>query len=255
MTAAPTAKRRVFIVDDEPEIRDALSLALSTVDVETEEYASAEGFWENAPHDEPYCVLLDNRLPGMSGVELLPWLVERSKQAAVIIMTGHGDIPTAVQAMKRGAYHFVEKPFDPEILVGVVEEALNRAEREVRAFRRTRRVPRAAGDADRARGRGVRSARRRLRDQDHRGAARHHGAHRRASPRRGAAQVRGEVDLRADADGVGARRGIRGSGETDLGPAPGSAPSEWTAPRGGGGSRSQQNSHRYRMRSFPSGKF
>jgi FixJ family two-component response regulator len=134
MNAAPPGKRRVFIVDDEPEIRDALSLALSTVDVETEEYASAEGFWENAPHDEPYCVLLDNRLPGLSGVELLPRLVERSTLATVIIMTGHGDIPTAVQAMKQGAYHFVEKPFDPETLVGVVEEALNRAARESERF-------------------------------------------------------------------------------------------------------------------------
>ncbi len=130
MNASAAGKRRVFIVDDEPEIRDALALALSTAGVETEEYASAEGFWENAPHDEPYCVLLDNRLPGMSGVELLPRIVERSQQAAVIIMTGHGDIPTAVQAMKLGAYHFVEKPFDAESLIAVVEEALGRAERQ-----------------------------------------------------------------------------------------------------------------------------
>jgi len=123
-------KRRVFIVDDEPEIRDALTLALSTAGVETEEYASAEGFWENAPHEEAYCVILDNRLPGLSGVELLARIVAASKRAAVIMITGHGDIPTAVQAMKLGAYHFAEKPFDPESLVGVVEEALSRAERQ-----------------------------------------------------------------------------------------------------------------------------
>ena len=120
--------RRVFIVDDEPEIREALSLLLSTAGVFTEEYASAEGFWENAPHGEPYCVILDNRLPGLSGLDLLPRLVERSKGAAVIMMTGHGDIPTAVQAMKLGAYHFAEKPFDAESLLGVVEEALLRLE-------------------------------------------------------------------------------------------------------------------------------
>ena len=122
-------KRRVYIVDDEPEIRDALSLLLSTAGVETEEYASAEGFWENAPHDEAYCVILDNRLPALSGVELLARIVERSQRAAVIMMTGHGDIPTAVQAMKLGAYHFVEKPFDAESLLAVVEEALTRTER------------------------------------------------------------------------------------------------------------------------------
>lgn len=127
MTAA--ANRRVYIVDDEPEIRTALTLLLSTAGVETEEYASAEGFWENAPHDEPYCVILDNRLPGLSGMELLARIAERSQSAAVIVMTGHGDIPTAVQAMKLGAYHFTEKPFDAESLLNIVEEALNRAER------------------------------------------------------------------------------------------------------------------------------
>jgi len=127
MTAAG---RFVYIVDDEPEIREALSLLLSTAGVETEEYASAEGFWENAPHDKPYCVLLDNRLPGISGMELLARIVERSKAATVIVMTGHGDIPTAVQAMKLGAYHFTEKPFDAETLLGVVEDALTRNERQ-----------------------------------------------------------------------------------------------------------------------------
>ena len=120
----------VYIVDDEPEIRGSLTLLLSTLGVDTEEYASAEGFFENAPSDQPYCVLLDNKLPGLSGIELLPRLHERSRAACVIMMTGHGDVPTAVKAMRLGAYHFVEKPFDPEALLGVVEEALSRSERE-----------------------------------------------------------------------------------------------------------------------------
>ena len=123
-------KRRVFIVDDEPEVRDALTLLLSTAGIDTEEYASAEGFWESAPHDEPYCVILDNRLPALSGIELLARIVERSQRASVIVMTGHGDIPTAVRAMKLGAFHFVEKPFDAESLLGMVEEALSRVERQ-----------------------------------------------------------------------------------------------------------------------------
>jgi FixJ family two-component response regulator len=130
MTTPAAPRPPVFIVDDEPEIREALALALSTAGLATEEYASAEGFWENAPHGEPYCVILDNRLPGMSGLDLLPRLLERSKQATVIMMTGHGDIPTAVRAMKLGAYHFVEKPFDAECLLAAVEEALSRTERE-----------------------------------------------------------------------------------------------------------------------------
>jgi FixJ family two-component response regulator len=128
--ATPSARRRVFIVDDEAEIRDALTLLLSTAGVDTQEYASAEGFWENAPHDEPYCLVLDHRLPGMSGLELLARIIERSKNAAVVMMTGHGDIPTAVRAMKLGAYHFAEKPFDAEALLSVVEDALARAERQ-----------------------------------------------------------------------------------------------------------------------------
>ncbi|MDE3177478.1 MAG: response regulator [Pseudomonadota bacterium] len=123
-------KRRVYIVDDEPEIRDALTLLLSTAGVDTEEYASAEGFWESAPHGEAFCVILDNRLPGLSGIELLARIVERSRGASVIMMTGHGDIPTAVQAMRLGAFHFVEKPFDAESLLAMVEEALSRAERQ-----------------------------------------------------------------------------------------------------------------------------
>lgn len=124
------SKPPVYIVDDEPEIRSALALLLSTLGVETEEYASAEGFFENAPVDQPYCVLLDNKLPGLSGIELLPRLVAHSRGACVIMMTGHGDVPTAVKAMRLGAYHFVEKPFNPEALLGVVEEALGRSERE-----------------------------------------------------------------------------------------------------------------------------
>ena len=123
-------KPPVYIVDDEPEIRGALALLLSTLGVETEEYASAEEFFENAPFDQPYCVLLDNKLPGLSGIELLSRLVERSRAACVIMMTGHGDVPTAVKAMRLGAYHFVEKPFDPEALLSVVEEALGRSERQ-----------------------------------------------------------------------------------------------------------------------------
>ena len=129
MTTTP-ARRHVFIVDDEPEIREGLTLLLSTAGVTTEEYASAEGFWENAPHDEPYCVILDNRLPGVSGIDMLARIVQRSRRACVIMVTGHGDVPTAVKAMKLGAYHFTEKPFDAENLLSIVEEALNHTERE-----------------------------------------------------------------------------------------------------------------------------
>jgi len=137
-------RRIVHIVDDEPEVREALALLFSTAAIESKGYASAEAYLENAPLSEPACLLLDNRLPGLSGIDLLERVVEAGGDPAVIMMTGHGDIPTAVAAMKRGAFHFVEKPFDAEALLGVVEEALSRAERardlsaEEREFRDNR---------------------------------------------------------------------------------------------------------------------
>jgi len=122
------AKRRVHIVDDEREVRDALALLLSTAEIETKAHSSAEAYLEAVPLAEPTCVILDNRLPGLTGLELLRRIAEAGGAAAVIMMTGHGDVPTAVAAMKLGAFHFVEKPFDAEALLAAVEEALSRAE-------------------------------------------------------------------------------------------------------------------------------
>jgi two-component system response regulator FixJ len=129
------AKPRVHIVDDEPEVRDALALLLSTAQIETKSHPSAEAYLEAVALAEPTCVILDNRLPGLSGLDLLRRIAEAGGGAAVIMMTGHGDVPTAVAAMKLGAFHFVEKPFDAEALLGAVEEALSRAEavQDVRA--------------------------------------------------------------------------------------------------------------------------
>jgi FixJ family two-component response regulator len=121
-------RRLVHIVDDEPEVREALALLFSTAAIESKTYASAEAYLEGAPLGRAACVLLDNRLPGLSGIDLLTRIVGAGGDPAVIMMTGHGDVPTAVAAMKRGAFHFVEKPFDAEALLGVVEEALSRAE-------------------------------------------------------------------------------------------------------------------------------
>ena len=121
-------RRRVQIVDDEPEVREALALLLSTAGIESMAHESAEAYLEAVPLAEPACVILDNRLPGLSGLELLRRIAESGGHAAVIMMTGHGDVPTAVAAMKLGAFHFAEKPFDAEALLSAVEEALARAE-------------------------------------------------------------------------------------------------------------------------------
>ena len=142
--------RLVHVVDDEPDIRRALALMLHAVRIETRVYGSAEEYLAEVSISEPACVLLDNRLPGLSGLELLKRFAEAESDAAVIIMTGHGDVPTAVEAMKLGAFHFVEKPLDSHGLLAILEEALSRTttihdlQAEAREFkaRRDRLTPR-----------------------------------------------------------------------------------------------------------------
>jgi two-component system response regulator FixJ len=119
MTAEPV----VHIVDDDAEIRAALSLLLSTAGWPSRVYQSAEAFLDATPV-EPFCLLLDVRLPGLNGLKVLEELRKRGSAACTIVITGHGDVPMAVAAMKGGAFHFVEKPFEPEILLEIVKEAL-----------------------------------------------------------------------------------------------------------------------------------
>jgi two-component system response regulator FixJ len=117
------AEPLVHIVDDDAEICAALSLLLSTAGWPSRTYPSAEAFLEAAPTG-PFCLLLDVRLPGLSGLNVLEELRKRGAAACTIVITGHGDVPMAVQAMRGGAFHFVEKPFEPEILLEIVKEAL-----------------------------------------------------------------------------------------------------------------------------------
>jgi two-component system response regulator FixJ len=117
------AEPLVHIVDDDAEICAALSLLLSTSGWPSRTYQSAEAFLDATPTG-PFCLLLDVRLPGLSGLNVLDELRQRGAAACTIIITGHGDVPMAVKAMKAGAFHFVEKPFEPEILLEIVKEAL-----------------------------------------------------------------------------------------------------------------------------------
>jgi FixJ family two-component response regulator len=121
-------ERCVHIVDDEAEVRDALTLLLSTAQIESRSYGSAEDYMTSHPLKEPACILLDNQLPGMSGIELLKRIVGATAESTVIMITAYGDVPTAVLAMKAGAFHFVQKPFDAEALLTTVEEALSRSD-------------------------------------------------------------------------------------------------------------------------------
>ncbi|MBS0443526.1 MAG: response regulator transcription factor [Proteobacteria bacterium] len=149
MTATPPSPSLglpiVYLVDDEDVVRDALGWLLRSRRLLSEGFASAEAFeamlaaktpaalaeWPVAPS----CLLLDVRMPGMSGLSLFERLVERGLIAAlpVIFLTGHGDVPTAVAAVKRGAFDFVEKPFSDNALVDRIEQALQRSEAAIRA--------------------------------------------------------------------------------------------------------------------------
>lgn len=116
----------VCVVDDDADVRDSLRMLLESAGMEVASYASADAFLESAPATctRPCCLLLDVRMPGMSGMGLLEHLRENKIQLPAIMVTGHGDIPMAVRAMKLGAVDFIVKPFNHEDLLDLVQEAL-----------------------------------------------------------------------------------------------------------------------------------
>ena len=129
----PIIDATVFIVDDDVGVREALAWLLRSRRLLSETYDGAESFQQRfaggeAPN-QPSCLLLDVRMPGMSGLALFDWLVERRMHLAmpVIFLTGHGDVPTAVDAVKRGAFDFCEKPFSDNALVDRIEQALQQS--------------------------------------------------------------------------------------------------------------------------------
>ena len=121
-------KPKVHVIDDEPQLRESIATLLSTAGIEAITHESAEAFLASGVHATAVCAILDNRMSGMSGLQLLQRLKDLRSEATVIMLTGHADVPTAVAAMKLGAFHFIEKPFDGEALLTAVEEALSRAD-------------------------------------------------------------------------------------------------------------------------------
>ena len=115
---------RVYIVDDDNAVRSALRLLLRTAELEVEAFPSADAFLDGADLAQRCCVLLDIRMPGMTGTALHEELLRRNIRVPVIFITGHGDIPMAVDAMRKGAFDFIEKPFDDERLLSQVLAAL-----------------------------------------------------------------------------------------------------------------------------------
>ncbi|HXV40433.1 MAG TPA: response regulator transcription factor [Steroidobacteraceae bacterium] len=122
----------VFVVDDDEGVRSALALLLKSMGQPAATYASAADFLADYEPERPGCALLDVRMPGMSGLELQDELNRRGVVLPVIFITGHGDVPMAVEAMQRGAFDFLQKPFGDDDLAVRIRRALAR-DRELRA--------------------------------------------------------------------------------------------------------------------------
>jgi two-component system, LuxR family, response regulator TtrR len=119
-----TAGNAVFIVDDDEAVRDSLRWLLDANGFSTRSYASAETFLTEYRPELAGCVVADVRMPGMSGSELQEEIKRRGWPLPVILITGHGDVPMAVASIKKGAYDFVEKPFNDEAICSIVRAAL-----------------------------------------------------------------------------------------------------------------------------------
>jgi two-component system response regulator FixJ len=120
----------VHVIDDDEPARQSLAFLLGTAGVEVHTYDSAVAFLNVATEVKTGCVITDVRMPEVSGIDLLHRLKELRVDVPVIVITGHGDVPLAVEAMKIGAFDFLEKPFDDEMLLASVRSALDRQDRD-----------------------------------------------------------------------------------------------------------------------------
>jgi two-component system response regulator FixJ len=114
----------VHVIDDDDALRESLAFLLKSAKVPAATYESADAFLARLQEVQGGCVVTDVRMPGMSGIDLLKRLRELNNPIPVIVITGHGDVPLAVEAMKHGASDFLEKPFDDDLLLGAVKAAL-----------------------------------------------------------------------------------------------------------------------------------
>lgn len=120
-----TGNSTVFVVDDDPAMRKSLQWLLESAGLKVQTIESAQGFLDQYDCEIPGCALVDVRMPGMSGLELQHVMTSQKLTLPVIVITGHGDVSMAVQAMKGGAFDFIEKPFDDKKLVDRINEAIH----------------------------------------------------------------------------------------------------------------------------------
>lgn len=119
-------RRLIHIVDDEESIRRSVSFMLKTSGYQVETWTSGQAFLKEVRHVEQGCILLDVRMPEIDGLEVQRTLSERGVTMPIVIMTGHGDVSIAIQAMKAGAVDFLEKPFEKAALIAAIEESFRR---------------------------------------------------------------------------------------------------------------------------------
>lgn len=128
----PSDKAVVHVIDDDEAMRQSLAFLLGTVGMKVQTYESAMAFLAVAPEIKSGCIITDVRMPEVSGLDLLRRVRELELGIPVIMITGHGDVPLAVEAMKIGALDFLEKPFDDEVLLASVRSALNQLDQDQR---------------------------------------------------------------------------------------------------------------------------
>jgi two-component system, LuxR family, response regulator FixJ len=124
---------KVYVIDDDEAMRDSLDFLLGAAGFQVALFESAHNFLDTLSSIEFGCVVSDVRMPGIDGIELLKRVKASTRLLPVVIMTGHGDVPLAVEAMKLGAADFVEKPFEDDRLIGMIDAALRQAEPGVKS--------------------------------------------------------------------------------------------------------------------------
>lgn len=132
MTSRDGDDQTIFVVDDDEAVRDSLGALLESAGFEVESFGSGADFLDRLDPKRGGCIVLDVRMPGLSGLEIQEKLTEKRIALPVIIITGHGDVPIAVQAIKAGAMDFIEKPFGDDIILESVGRALERGRRNKR---------------------------------------------------------------------------------------------------------------------------
>ena len=121
----PDSAPLVLVVDDDPAMRDSIAFLVTSVGYDCRSFTSAEEFLRDWQDDRPACLLVDIRMSGMSGLDLQNRLAESKSSLGVIFVTGHGDVPMAVRAMRGGAIDFLQKPFNDQLLLDRIREALD----------------------------------------------------------------------------------------------------------------------------------